>query len=155
MQRLYQGIITQVNNLIFENWTLPRYVEVLGPQQTQRWVAVSGPQLKGKYNYDVRFTDESETQSEKMEALQLYSLLSQDPTVDALALKMFLVGQFNDPAFGRIFDASIQSALQQRALREPGGGGVSQGGGGGQSRPGALPSLPGGNGQTGRFAAQR
>ena len=154
MQRLYQGIIRHVNALIFENWTMQRYIEVLGPQQTQKWISASGPQLKAKYNYGVRFTDEAETQSEKMEALQLYAMLSQDPTVDALALKMFLVGQFNDPAFGRIFDASIQGALQQRALREPGGGGVQQGGGGGQQRPGALPSLPRGNGQTNRFAAQ-
>ena len=153
MQRLYQGIIRHVNALIFENWTLPRYIEVLGPQQTQKWVAANGSQLKAKYNYSVKFVDESEAQAEKIEALQLYSMLSQDPTVDALALKVFLVSQFNDPAFGRIFDASIQSAMQQRALREPGGRGVQQGGGGGQQRAGALPSLPGGNGQTDRFAS--
>ena len=148
-ERLYQGIIRRVNDLIFENWTLPRFVEVIGPQLTQKWIKVSGSQLKAAYNYSVKFTDQTEARGRKMEALQLYALLSKDPTVDAIALRQFLVGEFNDPEFGRIFDASIQSALQQSQLRSQGGD-VQQGGGQRQQGIAQVPSLPGGNGQGNR-----
>ena len=148
-ERLYQGIIRRVNDLIFENWTLPRYVEVLGPQLTQKWIKVSGPQLKAAYNYAVKFTDQNEARGRKMEALQLYEMLSQDPSVDAIALRQFLVGEFNDPEFGRIFDASIQSALRQRQVQSQGGG-VQQGGGQRQQGAAQVPSLSRGNGQGNR-----
>ena len=143
MKTLYEGMFKQINGLIFANWQMARYVEVIGPQRAETWVQANGAQLKGKYNYDVNFTDESQMQGRKMEALQLYGVLSQDPAVDVGALIEFLTNEFNDPAFGRIFDAAIRGGVQGGAQ----GRNIQQNGAGGQSQAPPMQRLRGANNQ--------
>ena len=143
MKTLYEGMFKQINGLIFANWQMARYVEVIGPQRAETWVQANGAQLKGKYNYDVNFTDESQMQGRKMEALQLYGVLSQDPAVDVGALIEFLTNEFNDPAFGRIFDAAIRGGVQGGAQ----GRNIQQNGAGGQSQAPPMQRLRGANHQ--------
>ena len=145
MKALYEGTFRTINDLIFENWTLPRYIEVLGPDRAQRWIQANGPTLKGKYNYDVVFTDEGGQQGRQIEALQMYGMLSQDPSIDKAALIEFLVNAFNEPAFGRIFSANIQGGVQQGSP----GGDIQQGGGGGQQGAAPVQSVQATNGQAG------
>lgn len=122
MRRLYVSVVEIINGIVFTHWTRPRFVEVAGPTWTTRWEEVSGVDLKGRYSYEVTLTDEVEEKSRKFEALNLYSLLSQDPTIDPIALREFLVNEINDPRFERIFNANVQLAMS--LLRQ--GGGVDQ-----------------------------
>lgn len=113
VKRLYQDVIRTVNNIAFTYWTRPRFVEVFGAQDAERWVSVNGQALKGRYDYSIDLTNEAELESRKLQALQIYSSLSQDPTVDPLELRMFLANQINDPSFTRLFNARVPDAMSQ------------------------------------------
>ena len=157
VKRLYQDIIEIVNGIIFEHWTLPRYIEVLGESGAKTWEEITGPGLKSRYSYEVVFGDDNEARRRKVEALQLYQLLSQDPAVDPVALRQYLSDQFNDPEFTRLFNADIQNAM--RGMRIAGGlaqpQGSNRGGGSGASSSGVQNTgLSGANGQAGLQALQ-
>lgn len=130
VRRLYQDSIRVINNVVFSYWTLPRYISVLGEAQASQWMQINGPGLRGRYDYDVEFTDEADLQQRKVEALQLYANLSQDPSVDPAALRVFLTNQFNDPRFTRLFNARIPNPMQQSEVQQGGGGVQSQDAGG-------------------------
>ncbi len=135
IKRFYEDIIRNVNGIAFTYWTLPRYVEAFGEESAQRWIQVNGPSLKGRYDYVIEFTEEGDLQQRKMQALQLYGMLSQDPSIDPVQLRMFLGNQINDPAFSRLFNADISNAMSQMRA---GGRGVSPSPGGG-NRAAASP----------------
>jgi hypothetical protein len=144
VKRLYQDSIRTTNNIIFSYWTLPRYVDILGEANARKWVQINGPALRGRYNYDIEFVDEAELNERKLMALQLYGQLAKDPGVDPVALREWLSGQVNDPAFERIFSADIrQRMLELSALN---GAIQSQSASGGQSN-GGVRALQGADGQ--------
>ena len=158
VKELYQKTISIVNGIIFKHWTSPRYVEVIGKQHATTWKRIRGTSLKARYSYDVNFTDDAALRARRIEALQLYSLMIQDPAVDPVGLRQFISDQFNDPSFSRIFNADIQNAMQ--ALRFLGGvlnpeslnqGGTRgpAGGGGGSAGGPAVPRVQQVNGQGG------
>lgn len=148
---LYENVIKIINGIVFEHWTLPRYVEVIGPTAAQTWQMITGPQLKARYSYKVIFTDDEALRARRIEALQLYTYLSQDPSIDPIALRQYIADNFNDPSFERLFNATIQHAMramriagglaQQQSIGPPGAGGAI-GGGAGQAGGSALPELP-------------
>ena len=124
VKRLYQDILEVMNGIIFKHWTIGRYVQVMGQQNAQEWMQLNGPMLEGRYNYQVEFVNTNEVEQRKIQALQLYGMLSQDPTVDNIELRKFLVRQVNDPSFARLFNANIRRDLQQ--MQAQGGGGSAQ-----------------------------
>lgn len=128
VKKLYESSIRILNNIAFTYWTTPRYVEVMGPETAERWAKVNGPMLKGRYHYQIDLTDEAELQNRKMQALQMYSLLRQDPTINPQELQQFLTNQINDPSFGRLFSAGVPNDVPQmsptgRGVPTPSGGG--------------------------------
>lgn len=157
VRRLYEDIISAVNGIIFTHWTRPRYIQVMGPTQADEWLKIRGPELRARYSYDVTFTDESEVRQRRLEALNLYTVLSQDPSVDPAALRRYISDQINDPAFTRIFNADVQDAMRAVRLRAGlvnpqgvnlQGAGGSSGGGQGGTGGSSVPQLPGSNGQS-------
>lgn len=142
IKRLYEDTIRTVNNVVFQHWTLPRYIAVMGQANTAKWLQVNGPSLRGRYDYDISFVEQAELEQMKIEALQLYGVLSQDPSVDPVELRNYLVNRVNDPAFERIFNADIRVAMQQ--LQASGGALQPQGNRGGDNGTrGLLPMLQG------------
>lgn len=112
IKKLYEGIIETINGIVFEQWTAPRFIEVLGEQSGSEWVQITGPQLKSRFAYEVIFTDDEELRQRRLEALNMYITLSQDPSIDPAALRLYISNQLNDPEFSRIFNADIQNAMQ-------------------------------------------
>ncbi len=128
VKKLYEKAIRTINNIAFTYWTTPRYVEVMGAQNASQWAKVNGPALRGRYHYQIDLTDEAELQSRKMQALQLYGVLRQDPSIDPAELQLFLSNQINDPSFGRLFSAGVPNDMSQmspngRGVPSPSGGG--------------------------------
>lgn len=146
IKRLYENVIRTVNNIIFTYWTMPKYVSILGQDQTQQWLSVNGPALRGRYDYAIEFTDEAELERRKVEALQLYSTLSQDPSLDPGELRMFLINRVNDPTFTRLFSATPRLPVQQQGVSTPGGS-VSPGNDGSGSAAANLSQVQRSNGQ--------
>lgn len=151
VKKLYQDSVRTLNNIIFTYWTLPRYVSVLGQQNTQKWQAVNGPSLHGRYTYDIEFVDEAELGQRKLMALQLYGQLAQDPGVDPIALREWLCGQVNDPAFERIFSADVRQRMYELSVlngaiqQSNAGGGQPNGGVSAMQLPGGQVSDPASN----------
>lgn len=116
IKRVYEDIFSIVNPIIFKNWTLSRWIKVIGQEQAQEFIKVNGPQMDGQYSYKIEFVDEKEVDQRKMQALQLYGMLAQDPSVDPIELRKFLVSQVNDPSFGKLFNANIRIQLQQQEM---------------------------------------
>jgi hypothetical protein len=145
MRKLYSDTLEIINNIIFDHWTLPRYVEVMGEDQASRWVELNGPQLRGRYHYDVDLVDEQELKARELEALQMYFTLSQDPSINPVALREWLTHAVNSPDFERLFHANLQPTVP--GMQGSGGGGQSgvpgPGGAGGQV---PVPSMQGQNG---------
>lgn len=150
IKRAYEDIIKVVNPIIFKNWTLSRWIRVIGQENAEEFIKVNGPAMDGSYSYRIEFVDEKEVDQRKMQALQLYGMLAQDPSVDPIELRKFLVAQVNDPSFGKLFNANIRMQLQQqemqRAQQDPGS--VQQGGSGKQPAAAQLPFLQQPNGSS-------
>jgi len=145
VKRLYEDTIRNINSIVFSYWTMPRYVEVFGPDGAQQWMQVNGPSLKGRYDYQIELTESSELESRKMQALQLYSMLGQDPTINPVELRNFLANQINDPMFSRLFNANIPNAVSQMP---PDGRGIPpQAGGGNRAAASPVSQLLNQNGQ--------
>ena len=161
IKRLYEEVIQITNGIIFTHWTKPRYIEVMGQQNAEEWEQITGPSLRGRYSYEIHFTDDAEVRQRRIEALQLYMAMIQDPSVDPIGLRQYLSDQYNDPSFSRVFNADIQNAMQgmrlmqglggdgvvQQANGNRGGGGGSLGGGGQGGGGASLPNLQQTNGQ--------
>lgn len=124
-RNLYIDVIRKANGLIFKHWNFPRYIEVLGQKKGREWQKFKGSDLKGKYEYTVDLVDASSEQALKFEAIQIYGMFIQDPSVDPGELIKWLTGSVNDPAFERIFDAAIRRQMQQVPQ---GGGNISPNG---------------------------
>lgn len=139
VKRLYEDTMRLVNGMVFSFWTLPRYFNLLGGANAQKWVQINGPSLRGRYDYQVDFIEEGQEKAMKLEALNLYQLLAQDPAIDPVGLRSYLVNQINDPEFERLFNADVRSAMQQMSLS---GGSIQPQGAGGQ-RAGILQQLRG------------
>lgn len=139
VKRLYEDTIRTVNNIVFSYWTLPRYVQALGQAKAAQWMQIHGPSLKGRYDYSVEFSSDEDLRARKLEALQLYNLLRQDPTVDPEELKQLLIHQVNDPSFERLFSANVSNGVSGV---QTGGGGVQPAGGGGANGGRAVRGLP-------------
>lgn len=150
MKRLYEDIVEIINGVVFTHWTLPRYVEVIGEKKTAEWLQTTGAQLKGRYSYEITLVDDATMKAEGMEALQLYMILAQDPSIDPVALREYLINSVADPRFERLFNANIQAAVS--AMRA-GGGGVLPQNAGGQGAA-QVQGVSRGNGQATNASAQ-
>ena len=140
--RSYEQVFYKINQIIFSYWKTPRVVELVNDSGAATWERFVGSDLKGDYSYSVDFTEEgtSTPGQRESEALQLYMALSQDPSIDPIELRRFLVRSFRDQGFKRLFPQGVENAaLPPQVPGMQGGQGnlpVAQRGGGGVGMPG-------------------
>jgi hypothetical protein len=118
-QRSYGQLIRKLNNIVFAFWTTPMVVALAGAEGEQQWVEFVGSKLRGHYTYKVNLTSAyvPSLQERKMEALQLYQMLSQDPAVDQMGLRKTLIGAFNDPTFTSNFKPEVVQNAQMPQMQ--------------------------------------
>jgi len=119
--RAYESLIRKVNEVVFEYWTTPRWLEVNGEP-----VMFTGRELRGNYRYRVKFSSEPypSRQARIGEALQLYTMLSQDPMVDQIELRNLIANAYNDVNLDRLFKEPDQNAnlpVSMQQMQEGGG----------------------------------
>jgi hypothetical protein len=109
LRKVYEETFCKVNNIIFRFWKAPKLAEVLDAQGIPQWMEFVGEQIKGEYKINISFdNDNPETlQYRRQQAMQFYMQLSQDPTVDQVALRQMLANAFNDPEFSAIFKPGV------------------------------------------------
>jgi hypothetical protein len=130
---LYLESMRKVNEIVFQFWTMPRIIEIVGEDGTPAFVSFTGSRIRGAYRYDLGFSNEGvETRAERrQQALGMYAALSADPTVDRVALARYLGNAFNDPELTRVFSPGVSGG-------SPNAGVLSEM----QGLPGASGALP-------------
>jgi len=134
IKEVYKSTFKKINSIIFEFWTLPRWAQILGEDGIEKWVRFRGTDLKGPYAYDVDFSSEPgmSVESRRQQAVQMYAALVQDPMIDPIALRQYLVNAFNDPELAGLFNQTSRSPANANVSAQvpggPGGGGGSAGG---------------------------
>ena len=127
--RAYEKVIRILNECIFEFWTYPRWIELDGEV-----VSYTGRDLRGEYRYKAKFSSEPypSRQARIGEALQLYSMLSQDPLINQIELRKALSNAYNDVKLDKIFEVNQNAGLpiQMPGMPGVGGGMVSPNAGG-------------------------
>lgn len=105
----YMESMRKVNEIIFKYWKTPRLIKTLDVNGIEQWMSYTGSALKGKYSYKLTFNSAPlETEdSRRQEASQAYMTLSQDPTVDPIALRRYLARSYRDIQFSSIFKPGI------------------------------------------------
>jgi len=149
---LYIRTFKVINSFVFKFWTMPKLIQTTDLSTSAKWINFIGADLKGDYSYEIMFSDSplQTTEARKAEAIQLYPVMVQDPTVDQVALRQYLAHAFNDPEFTSIFnkellqDANVQLLMQVLQQVQ---GGASANGQSGQIPSGVRP-VSQGNGQT-------
>lgn len=169
---VYCEVSKKLSSIVFKFWRTPRVVQVVGMSGAAEWTTFTGQQLKGEYLYQIGFSNEpsDNMQSRKSEAMQIFQMLGQDPGVDPVAIRRFLIRAYNNPEFASLFkpgvvdNANLQLLMQQLQAQlqgnQQGQPGTGQGGFGlpnGAPQPGrgsgmggsqSPPPNGGGNGNT-------
>ncbi len=142
MRDAYVKSMQKINQIIFRYWKSPRIAQIVGAGGAAQWVRYNGAQLRGDYKYKVSFSSKRELSVEErqQQGAAIYAALAEDPAVDPLQLRLYLIRAFNDPEFSSLFKQGLLNA----PLRVPmqGGGGASANRGaatGGQAQPQASP----------------
>ena len=142
--RTHKEIFKILNGMVFRFWTTPRWTKIVGQDGAESFVRFVGTQLKGDYSYDITFTEEGgfSMTNRRQTAVNLYSMLAQDPQVDQTRLKLLLSKAFNDPEVSEFlqaapppvanFNGGLANAnlpIPVQGMRQGGGRVPSQGGG--------------------------
>jgi hypothetical protein len=113
VSKLYLDGIKVVNGIIQEYWRMPQVTQVMGEDGRQRWVEFRNTDLQGDFDFSVSLIDESSRAQIEGNALNMYLTLSQDPTVNPVALRQYLISQVNRPEFSNIFTGQGSPQGQQ------------------------------------------
>jgi len=95
---LYTRVTERFLQMIFRYWTAPKIVEVTGIEGIPYWVQFTGDQIKGEYHIQVD-PDTVVPRTKRMkreEALALLKVFGQDQTVDPIALRKYVLSNFEN-----------------------------------------------------------
>ncbi len=98
-------IVKEMNEIIFDNWTVEQVVEVTGPGGMPIWVQVN-PSMLRSGSYSIRIDpDSAQTrtrQQREAKAVGVYNLLKQNPLIDPLKLTQYLITEIEGVEFDDI-----------------------------------------------------
>ncbi len=109
VRKSYVRLFRKINSIITRYWRAPRITSMLGPTGERVFVRFVGQDLRGQYKIKIDFSSEAgvSLRQRRQEALMLYSGLSQDPMVDQLSLRRYLVNAYNDPELMGVFRSAV------------------------------------------------
>lgn len=121
VEKMYKDIFRFLNQITFTFWKRPRVIQVEGGA----WPTYTGEEIRSEHSLKVSFGLDKprDPESRIQQAIGTYQLFINDPYVDQLELRRFLVRVFSDVEFGRLFsDQALQKGQvfveQQKALQE-------------------------------------
>lgn len=152
LAKIYIQAFRKINPIIQKYWAVPRVAELVGQDGQQAFVQFTGDTLKGEFKYQLGFSLASmeSLQQRRQNALQMYTMLRQDPLMNPMALARYLNFNFNDPEFTTLFQPGVLNgqiealSAQQTQNQAQGVGGMGMGAGGGQQAPQGSQGVQGG-----------
>jgi len=98
-------MVTDVNPILFRNWTQETITQVLGPGGVPIWVQFTPEMLKrGQYRYkvdpDSSIPDTKDLRQAK--ALKLYEVFKENPLIDPIKLTQYLLREMNGVDFNEM-----------------------------------------------------
>lgn len=89
-------MVVEMNEILFDNWTVEQVVDVVGPGGVPVWVRVD-PQMLKAGRYHVKVDPDSATtrtrQQREAKALGLYNVLKMNPFIDPIKLTQYLLNE--------------------------------------------------------------
>ncbi len=112
---LYVDSFQKINELLFNFWTTPRWVEVLDEAGGPQWVEFVVSQLRGSYKYGCEFSSEGNMTIEQRrdKALSMMQILGQSGLVGGQGLISFLNRNLNDPQITALFSSGQTSSSNE------------------------------------------
>ena len=108
MADLMVDIIEGIHSLIFRKWTHTEVAQVVGPGGVQVWVEFT-PQMLAIGQYNVHIDPDNSLpqtkQAREQKAMQLYTVLKDNPLIDPMRLTSYLLHELHGTAFDDMMKA--------------------------------------------------
>lgn len=111
-------VIDHMHSIIFEQWNDEQIVDIIGPNGIPIWVKFKPSMLKGNYevNIDPDTSLPQTKQVREQKATQIYGMLRDDPMIDQMQLRRYLLHEFHGTAFDNML---IQQAGMPGTQQNP------------------------------------
>lgn len=98
MADLLERIIRKKNQMIFQNWSAERLVDIIGPDGVKYWVRFTGPEIKGEFAYSINpeETVAEDRRTRRSEIMEFIQVAAQTPGVDMEYLMQSYAGELGD-----------------------------------------------------------
>ncbi len=132
LRRMYLEAFRKINPICWDHWKTPRIAEIVDDNGKAAYQSFVGEHLKGEYNYALVFSNapDDSVVARRQSALMMYQMFANDPTVDPMELRKFVVNNMNQPEFTRIFQGAMNGQLPMGAGQAGNGLQAGQNGGG-------------------------
>jgi len=107
---MYTDLFKKINPLVARYWKAPRIIEITGEEGAQNFVSITGQDLKGSFDYNVRLTSWAEREQLILRNLNIMTQMSQMPGINLQGLNSLMMAEINDPRWNQIF-SNVQSAV--------------------------------------------
>lgn len=148
VRKVYVRSFEKINAMITEFWKTPRIAEIVDEGGASQWKSFVGEDLRGEFAFNLTFSsapDES-MMARRQNALMMLQMFAQDPTVDQIALRRWVISELNSPGFTSIFSKGMLSGQASMGQGQGQAGlpqGQNQGGAGGGGPQPIQPRLAG------------
>jgi len=109
--------VHKFNQMVFAFWTQPQVLQVVGKDGMRYWVEFTGAQLAGEFDYKVDLDAEVPQTKDvrKQEAIMAFQAFNQDPLIDQLELRRWVLSQAESAPVERLLAPGLVQRGQPNA----------------------------------------
>lgn len=104
-------MVSDMHHVIFDQWRNEQVIDISGPAEASLWVKFTGAMLKSG-SYEVAIDPDSSVPETKgvreQKAGAIYNLFNNDPMIDQMQLRKFLISEMNNPALESLLSPQPQ-----------------------------------------------
>lgn len=98
MADLLEKIIRKENQMIFQNWTAERLIDIIGPDGAKYWIRFTGPEIRGEFAYSINPEEAvpEDRRTRRSEVLEYIQVAKDVPGLDMQYLMESYAGEMGD-----------------------------------------------------------
>ena len=98
MADLLERIIRKENQMVFQNWSAERLIDIIGPDGAKYWIRFTGPEVKGEFAYSINPEEAvpEDRRTRRAEIMEFIQLAAQTPGTDMKYLMEAYAGELGD-----------------------------------------------------------
>ena len=93
-----EKIVRKWNQLVFQNWSAERLIDIIGQDGVKYWVRFTGPEIKGEFAYSINPEEAvpEDRRTRRAEIMEFIQVASQTPGTDMKYLMEAYAGELGD-----------------------------------------------------------